>query len=491
MNMPPEGHGRITDVNDARTKSLLRGLLSRDVDTRTWATYDNLRTTTSPADIDKVSRLLLCSPLFAHLPIVDDFPAEPPTMIHPKRATTQPLHNEIVFQGIRIEKNTDRLLSALADLQQINVDLMADEVDRALDSINRFITKFGYSLLMLSKLAYVRATYSDRDTVTAFCSSELDKYGARRRNVIALGLMDMMGETYTYLRLRKNILEFANSKNTTEFARDIVNWQFRPIRLLREDMASQLQSHGLASVLDALVFLCIHQFNVEIFAQMRLDALIDQYIGPPLKDAWLKLSAEKCPSQLIKIDSEEPEFTDLTFYRRSLAWIEYKSISAFRNAADQLYSDNYVSGSVTNEPARRFLNVYFSDISTLNALARAPSAISVNVERYDNDQAGLFLRTLAFIYVLRSGVSRAADISSDQLLCLMNWTANVPSIATASELKTFFGEPCSDLMTTYLGTALIADASQLNIDEHGFRSGPCNSWCRCGLTMILLNLPTS
>jgi hypothetical protein len=284
MDLTNPNPGNITDVQDSRTKGLLRGLLAREVDETTYATYNNLRVATPAADAEKVSRLLLSSPLFAHLRLVDDFPAEPPTPSHFRDSSVQTLHNEIVFQGVRIGHNADRLTAALIDLKTLNDHLLEARADQTIDAFKDFIRKYGYSLLLLTKLAYARAIFDGQEAVLSYCSSELDKFGAKRRNAIALGAIDMMGELYDFIPLRRNLLDFANSKNTTRYTRDILNWQFRPIRFLRNDLASQLQSHGFASALDALAFILIHRHSVDVLPGLGLAALVDKYVPSRVRE---------------------------------------------------------------------------------------------------------------------------------------------------------------------------------------------------------------
>ena len=81
-----KNHGNITDVRDNRTKSLLRGLLTHESDATTYATYNNLRAATVAEDIEQVSKLLLSSPLFSHLNLVNDFPKTSPLPLRRKKA---------------------------------------------------------------------------------------------------------------------------------------------------------------------------------------------------------------------------------------------------------------------------------------------------------------------------------------------------------------------------------------------------------------------
>ena len=215
-------------------------------------------------------------------------------------------------------------------------------------------------------------------------------------------------------------------------------------------------------------FFFVHRYNIDIFGRLGLGDLVDKYIPAPLRDEWIKLADATCPTKDMKFDSDEPEFNDFVFYRRSIAWIEYKSVSKFRNGIDPLYLENTTKDRLTNGPAREFLASYFKDNRSLKSIVNAPTNFSISLDRYNNDQAGVLFRTLAFMNLLRSG-ARSSEVTSAERLSLFNWTRDVSLIATADEIRNFFKGQLPDLIAIYLETALVADSSKLNIDQHRFR----------------------
>jgi hypothetical protein len=458
---------RIGDVTDVHTRSLLRGLLTKKVDEKTFSTLNHLRIATTKSNIEIVSKLLLNDSLFRHLKFTTDFPELPAVAGPMIRLADQSLEKELTFQSLRIAKHADRLSRALEDLRVINDHLLGGSSVQAVEAIEKFIEDYGYSLLILSKLAYVNAQFRNDERISKTCAEHLELYGVGRRNAIALSAIDMMGTSYEFVTLRRNLLDFANSKIATEFTRDIVNWQFRPIRFAGEDLASQLQSHGLSSILDALVFIFIHRHNVGIFDDLRLSHLVDRHIPAKLRKKWLQVSEGKGPAESILFDADEPEFADYSFYRRSLAWIEHKSVSIFRNGIDPLYVEN-TSTRISHHAGTKFVKRYFGATKRLVDIAAAPENISININHYRNKEAGVFSRTVAFVHLLRHG-AKSNEITADQLLTLLNWTRDVSLIATIDELREFFVDGAKDGIAQYLANAVIADCSRLNIDQHRLR----------------------
>ena len=137
MNVAPNSkhHSNIVEIQDLHTRSLLRGLLNCE-DRDVLATFNHLRTTTSSKDAEAVSWLVLCSPLFSHLKtLLDDFPSVPPLPHRRARPTDQTLHNEIVFQGVRIQKHSDKLTQALNDLRAVNEFLLSADAPGSLGAL--------------------------------------------------------------------------------------------------------------------------------------------------------------------------------------------------------------------------------------------------------------------------------------------------------------------------------------------------------------------
>jgi len=118
------------------------------------------------------------------------------------------LEAELTYQCIRIKKHSSRLVEALDDLQQLNEAMLSQDGTAAIDSIKRFIQRYGYSNVILLKLACALARFGTDADVASYCNEELEKYGTTRRYVIALAAVDMMDEVYPFITLRKTFWIF-------------------------------------------------------------------------------------------------------------------------------------------------------------------------------------------------------------------------------------------------------------------------------------------
>src|ERR1700730_14338582 len=454
-------------VKELKTRSLLRGLLNRGETRSHVKTLNNLREAASPGDAEKVAELLINSPLFSHLSSSTDFPIKPITARDCIRLNDQSLEAELTYQCIRIKKHCSRLLEAFGDLQQLNEAMLSRNGTATIQSIKRFIQRHGYSNVILLKLAYTLAQFGSDVDIASYCNEELEKYGTTRRYAIALGAVDMMDEVYPFITLRKNILDCLDPRQNSPISHDIVNSLFRPIRSQRRDLAAQMQSHGMFSVLDVTMFMFIHRYNVAIFEAVGVANIMDRYIDQHLYQRWIQLATSGCPSSYV-VSSDDPEFDDETFYRRSIAFIEYSSVSQFRNGIDPYYIDNKSQPIIRSIESLTFATAYFRRATSLSAISAEPRAFKMRLDKYENASAGAFIRTIAFIHLLRSG-ARSTEISAPQMLSLLNNTTRIAELAHIEELRSFFDSPHKDSLVNYLAQAVMSDCSQQNIEQHKLR----------------------
>jgi thioredoxin-like negative regulator of GroEL len=135
----------ISRVKSDRTRSLLRGLLHKNLTEKQVRTYDHLRSTLSREDSEQVANLLVFSPLFSHLELHDDFPSLPKSAGVVHRPANQPLEYELRLQLARVRKHEEKLVVALRDLKSINASLFRGDALAAIENLKRFIVQYGYT----------------------------------------------------------------------------------------------------------------------------------------------------------------------------------------------------------------------------------------------------------------------------------------------------------------------------------------------------------
>lgn len=454
-------------IKSQRTRNLLRGLIARDFDETAAATFDNMRRSVTADDAEMVAGVILTNPLFKNFPLPSPFPTQPQIFArYTHRPVTQGLFQELAFQCARIKINSENIAHSLIELRAINDAILDDDSDRSTNLIRNFIERRGYSLVVLGKLAYLKARFGSDPNIVSFVDAELNKFGLANRGVVSIGAIDMMENAYPFIALRKNILDFSRTKRFSDLTNDIVNWQFQPIKHTRTELSSALLSLGLSSVLDASVFILVHHRNLGLFAKHDLENYLNDVLPREVVQAWDAISSDPCPSARMTFEESDPGFDDFKFYRRSIAWIEYQSVSKFRMAADPFYIERPID--VVAPAAVEAARELFANVEAFSNLSEPVNYGPVEISRFDVARSGTFFRTLAFVYLLRSG-TRASNLSSTQLLSLLNTTTDISRLVHIGEVRDFFAQVQRDRLSHYLGCAVVSECSGLSVDEHRLR----------------------
>ena len=455
------------DIQNSRTRNIVRGLLSRDIKEHlAAATINNLINTASDADISVLFELIFTHPLFSRLPVPEPFPTLPPVTRNLTRLDFQTLGRAVEFQLARIRPLSDRLVSALDAIHQLNSAIVAGDIERAVELARDHPSGHGYSLVYLRKIAFLNAHYPSHEEIQTLSREVFLEYGFERRNIVALAVVDPMDSSYMYVQLRRSMLDYVANPRINQTARDIVDWVFRPIKSRPAELTSQLQSHGLNSALDALLFILCHRQSNRPFAAQPFSDAIDG-LDPRLHAEWSKLANSKLPMDAWYAP-DDPQFGDVQFYRQSAAWIENEGVAQFRELMDPLYLDNKTVDRQITPNAERLADAYFSELPPLPSLAVHPDRFELHLDRYNNETAGMLARTAAIVRLVRSG-AKSVTLTSDELVTLMDNAADLSTLLTLGELRDFFQAAPPDHMHRYIAEAIVSDASGLNVDRHRYR----------------------
>lgn len=464
----PSRKPTISEIANARVRGLLRGLLSKDLNTSTLQTLNRLRKSANPRDWQRVSEILLLNPLFAHLPFPAPFPPKPVFPSQNFILETQPLTNELIHQSTRLYINEEAIGDQAQSFIKLNQLLSLELYEEAIVALLKAEASYGYSLFLLSKAAYIYSNKSLSDDVLKPVKGLLDRYGLSGRNVISLGLVDMMDNSYELLPLRRNLLEFAASRKTDEITREIVRWQVAPVSTSSAEISARLNALGSYSLFDAFVFIGVHHFNLDIFSDLPSIPNLSGLFPDRLRTVWDALSGAQVPLATEGYKGPDPEFDDQDIYRRSIAWIENKDVSRFRAVADHLYT-NATSRPIKSAVVEDLCRTYFSTLKSIDELAADRQEFAVDLTRYNNEGAGVFVRTLALIHLVTSSSYSSHAISTDVLMRIMDRTRDVAGLLNASEIQEQFDSGNDSLMHKYIVSALLSESLNTSGEKHKLR----------------------
>lgn len=458
----------IYKIKNQKAKNLLRGLQNKDFNRKSLKTYNTLRQTTHGNDFEIVTDIILNSPLYEHLPFLDDFPIKPTSHSSILELCEQSLNNEVIFHCKRIQKHEDKLSQSIESAIEISKLIAKQSYNNSVDKIRLHINNFGYSLHILRKISVI---FQNSDKLTEdnskFILNELDNYGLSKNNLVTLSIVDSMESQYDYFQLRHNIIDACSNNNLTRFSTTLSSWVFRPILSSNNDIRNFLHEHGNYSLLDAYIFLMIHSQNSQSLQLHGLDKVISRHIKGRLFDLW-EILCDILPESILA-DTEDSKFSDLVFYRNCIAWIENKKISNLRNTLDPLIEDPTQQTPATSSESQRLAKKYFNEVKSIDDICVSPTTYKICLESFATEHAGTITRTAALMHILRSTGS-SIHTSHKNLLILLNNTAAVARISSIYELRTLQSANENDQISRYLISALIYDNPySTNQDEHLLR----------------------
>ena len=456
----------IASLKNRKTKGLLRALAVRDPRHKQKpVTIEILRDLLLSTE-DSVVEQIIRTTLFAHLTFVDDFPIYSSTEFRNERPNVSSLQDELRLQGFRILTNTSRIAEAFSDLKQLNSAFYEDDAVSILTRLRSFRECYGYSLIYLRKLAFAYTLYEQDDDLREYCAQQLESLGLKRGNIIAISSLDLMGQSQDYLTLQRTLMDPSNERKIRKTPRSLIETQFNPITRDRDVFASRLLAHGFVSVIDAAVFICTHRYNSDTLADCDLEINGISFLGG-LAEKWQALSADPSPALIDKLSAVK-RFSDLTFFRRSIAFIELACLARYRLGLDWLFNDKKASILPRSDNHSDFAASYFEDVTVLADLATAPVGFSIQLTRFFPEEAGTFTRTLAFMYLLYKD-NLPQTITEQQLLMILDNTTSIAQLVHVERLKSFFDSADPTRLVKYLSLALISDCSSSEFDHHRFR----------------------
>lgn len=163
---------RLSEIESKETRNLLRGLQNKEANSETLSTLNKLLKQVSVSDAGQIVGLLQDSSLYSKLHLPDDFPNEPANFDRHVELELASLPVELSFLRARQEHNVQRLLSALEYFARLLESIAHKELETAMDIVDEIVEKFGFSIRLLLKVAFV---YSIADN-----SSDASKYKGRK-----------------------------------------------------------------------------------------------------------------------------------------------------------------------------------------------------------------------------------------------------------------------------------------------------------------------
>lgn len=418
----------------------MRGLQNKSPSADTLRTMNRMRGMLSIQDAKAVANSLHGDVVYRKLALPHEFPNTPANFDDSLPFDILSLEVEIAMLHARQETNESKLVSAIKQMAVLSNQILSEQYSAALDTVETIRSHFGYSIRLLNKVAFIFAQSPPGSESSERSKVFLDACGMSTRNFLARGVVDALSANYNYLSIRNNIATRGKLEMGSRFSHDLGNWLFYPIQTDATLFASQLQSHRMASLIDATYVLLENTRNIDDGARFN----INQFCSPSLVEAWDGLSSIPLPLHLLTKggDSKDPGFQ---VYRHSISWLELRPLSLYRARCDALYRVSEEHDFPIDTLSHSLTSDYYSEVGSLSDLAVERGQMEILPKKYNPQRDETFERTLALLYIIKAP---SADklLTTPQLLILMNSTRDLDSLISVGELDSLLLENTPDEM---------------------------------------------
>jgi hypothetical protein len=463
LNQDQLSQAFILEIKSKRTRNLVRGILSAKDESALKGTMERLRREISPDDATVVFRILRDSPLAEGLLQPHAFPQTIADVSRLPDFTAGPLQVEIAVQSERLQRESARLVEAIALVASINERIIAGDSDGVNFLFLKSTAEFGVSLIVAAKAISFRHMANGSGDKRKSHSDFLAPFTAPRRQVVVGSFEDSVDLDREYLQVRRSFLRFAATNRLNPSDAAIVVDNFSVLDLSRYDLAQRLQAFGRWGVLDTTAYLFRIRAIFLALGRSEDAALVDANLPTSVADAWEAAFDTIDVQALQTLIGDKDQFFERAFFAHMPAWSEYKTLLGYRLKVEEAIGTRLDGRfSVTKPDASRFAD----PCSTVDELlSRGPPAASL--DRVLPQSSGAFHRTIALIASIETDT--LAPMSGEQLNSLLDQTVDVAGMFSKAEIARFLPRKPSDALYEFLRTAVVNDAEEKEVSNHALR----------------------
>lgn len=310
--------------------------------------------------------------------------------------------NYIRLSPLKLEKNLSlldslageynkKLISFIDKIHVLNESIVKLTLDNASKIAQEIIEKFGYSHLILRKIALINELLSTENKENEFISNTIND-AVHNSNIIGASLVHCYQEEQDYLGIKRSIMYLQNQGDYNKFTRDIARIPFHPHASDLDDLNEIIQSNSQSSLIDAILIIKINRDLISLEKYKNIEKLINEL---EIKSLDIDLIIGTNP--LGKYQQEDIEYL---FLKQSSAWYEFDSIVHIRYLLDHFY-DSPESDYINISPAlleKIGKNLLSESISDL--LSSRPLLKNSGVDFKKAIEQGTVTRTAIFNYLV-------------------------------------------------------------------------------------------
>ena len=441
-------------------RNLVRGLLSGDNSGRT---FERLRKECPAAQVQTLVDLLFQSQFNS----VFDLPIARNDALERIRATrfftTARLDFELARCEIWFREHQQDLVSAIRLLEAINLQALEGDFERAEQLLGSFVQDFGISLTALFKALSCRNSAKPRSDGKPDFNSVVAPFLSPHRELLAVAFEDSIDQNHDYLRVRRSYLDFVSAERVDPSESPIIFDMYSPRHVDREIVAQRLQAFGRWGAIDSLFCL----MRQSLIAQHQGDGVLSSEmlatVPNLVRECWEEAFKSVDLNSFVRMIGASDQFFEREVFAHAFAWSEYPDILNYRMNIEQS-----VGGRLDGifPTAGTVVQGFCEPVDNVSSLMSEGST-SLDISRINPGECGAFHRTVALVTSIEDAGVTPTD--GRQLCLLLDETIDVANMLSPAELKTFLPPRPSDLLYSYLRSALLHDQEPTKVSNYALR----------------------
>ncbi|WEK51825.1 MAG: hypothetical protein P0Y66_07570 [Candidatus Kaistia colombiensis] len=353
-------------------------------------------------------------------------------------------------------EEVQEILAAMATMAA----LPASSPEDALEALYVLACRWGASNYLAKKIAYIVAREGNNIDLSEPLSRLADKLDQRSYSTPFFTSMEDMDPEFEYFRSISNRIRVLSKYVTDDFRQYLPLNNVAPVPVSLSDVGAFLRKAHSMSLVD------------EVVALVQLIALSDEWPGlmqiienvasPHILNSVKDFLQVDFEAKLLYSDAE-PNGADMTFYRRSIAFIEFPEPLRYRLFIDKIVAKRLLTRHLPND-----INIGNYPRPTVRDLTRHPIGFRDPADYLKPQHAGILLRTVWFlIYIEQNRSAHALDHTS--IRQIFNNTTALDLLLSEQEIENIYAtaDEQSKPLITVLALALYK--SRANDDDIDFK----------------------
>ena len=227
---------------------------------------------------------------------------------------------ELMFQVAIINHHKGLLTENIKLLSKLNDTILKQNYIESISIIHKIIEKFGYSHVLLKKIAYINLNAKNCDDIDTFIKSFINKDGFKAYSSHYYNFYEIFDSRENYFKVRSKWLKNTSTLEPLWWS-DLFHSNLFPFCYSESQFSRRLLTYGMLSTFDALCLVKAHarasHFS-EIFPDLERS---DQLISSEINSVWEQEFGGEFNSEHLVIDKTKDNFLGGDLYRKLLRFV--------------------------------------------------------------------------------------------------------------------------------------------------------------------------